>query len=71
MDKTTKLLVTNDSSNGQISGPKKLTVVKPRKTIFVSRLARDTTADDLLFYVKSKLTDDLDILCFKIKDKAT
>lgn len=53
-------------SNGLPSGPKKLTVVKPRKTIFVSRLARDTTVDDLLFYVKSKIDVDLDILCFKI-----
>lgn len=53
-------------SNSHISGPRKLTVVKPRRTIFVSRLARDTSTDDLLFYVKSKIDVDLDILCFKI-----
>lgn len=55
----------------KISAPKELTVVKPRKTIFVSRLSRDTTVNDLLFYVKSKLDTDHDILCFKINANST
>lgn len=63
----------SDTTSDQYSSSarRELTVVKRRKTIFVSRLTRDTTADDLLHYVKSNLDGEHDLLCFKINPNST
>lgn len=45
----------NPSSHGE------LRVVPPNKQIFISRFAFDTSADDIDFYIKSKLKQNADI----------
>lgn len=45
--------------------PKPLKVSPPNKTIFAARFAAETTEDDVLYFVKSKLTPDVDIKVFK------
>lgn len=56
------------ASSSRASGPRKLTVIPARKTVFVSRFAPDTTTDDIDFYIKSNLEGDhhnLNIYKFK------
>lgn len=46
--------------------PRQLRVVRPRRTIFISRLAPDSIDLDLIHYVNSKFGETLDIHCVKI-----
>ena len=39
--------------------PKKLVAVAPRKTIFLSRLASDTSENDVIHYIKTKMNNDI------------
>ncbi|TMW43874.1 hypothetical protein DOY81_011046, partial [Sarcophaga bullata] len=47
--------------------PKPLKAVPPKKIVFVSRLASDTTSDDIDHYMKSKLGSKKDIWIQKFK----
>lgn len=44
-----------------------LKVIPPKKSIFISRLADETSAADIEFYIKHKLGGDLDIMVRKFK----
>ena len=48
-----------------ISHHKDLVVVSPKKAIFLSRFAADTTENDVLFYIRSKIKKDNEILINK------
>lgn len=41
--------------------PKPLIVVPPKRTLFISRLAYDTTVEDIDYYIKAKLGNNVDI----------
>lgn len=43
------------SSKTNKTAPKQLNIIPPRKSIFISRFAFDTTADDIEGYIKSKI----------------
>lgn len=51
-------------NNNNVS-PKPLIVLPPKKYIFISRFAAETTAEDVDFYIKSKLGVNADILINK------
>ncbi|XP_037812258.1 uncharacterized protein LOC119604007 [Lucilia sericata] len=44
-----------------------LRVVLPKKTIFISRFAFDTSTDDIEYYIKTKLNREVDIIIHKFK----
>ena len=48
----------NPSTSLSVS-PKKLVAVAPRKTIFLSRLASDTSENDVIHYIKTKMNNDI------------
>lgn len=61
--------INNETSSGPHSStsnnaevvPKQLTVIPPNKSIFISRFASDTTVEDIMYYIKTKLSDVADI----------
>ena len=55
-------IVSPKSANPSVSlsvSPKKLVAVAPRKTIFLSRLASDTSENDVAHYIKTKINGDI------------
>ena len=58
----------SSSASGTLTAPKNLVIVAPKKSIFVSRFASDTTEDDILFFIKTKkpFLKDITITKFKI-----
>lgn len=68
--------INSPSNNGSMdnspipsSGPNQLKVISSKKTIFAARFAAETTEDDILFYITSRLRMDIDtdINIFKFK----
>lgn len=59
------------SASSSSTAPRPLTVVKARKTVFISRLGLDTAVVDVLSYITMKFDVELDIQCFKINAKGT
>ena len=52
-------------SNGTVHNP--LRAIAPKKTIFISRLASDTSTDDVDYYLKSKIGPHADVLIHKFQ----
>ncbi|XP_065368733.1 uncharacterized protein LOC135961166 [Calliphora vicina] len=44
-----------------------LRVIPPKKTIFISRFAFDTSIDDIEYYIKTKLNLDVEMVIYKFK----
>ena len=55
------------SASLETSAPRELVVVKPKRTIFVSRLSCDTLVDDIKCSVKSKIREPFEFSCYKMK----
>lgn len=67
-----KTIASNNKSTVETKAiPGGLKIVPPRKTVFVSRFAPETTADDIMQYVLSKLDPDADVVCRKINSTQT
>ena len=49
------------------NGPNQLKVISSKKTVFAARFAAETTEEDILFYIKSRLRMDIDVQIFKFK----
>ncbi|XP_037816681.1 uncharacterized protein LOC119607035 [Lucilia sericata] len=56
-------VVTNNGINPIVN--RELRVIPPKKHIFISRFAFDTSAEDINYYIKSKLNQDADISVYK------
>lgn len=58
----------SQQNNNKLIEPKQLVVIPPKKSIFVSRFAYETTADEINYYIKNKIkNDNADILTNKFK----
>lgn len=51
-----------DPANGRL---RQLRVLPPKKAIFISRFAPETTVEDIEFYIKTKLNFNADIITYK------
>lgn len=55
----------NPITNNTENAPRELRVIPPKKHVFVSRFAAETTVDDLNYYIKTKLNSNDEILTHK------
>lgn len=55
-------------SANKTQGPKQLRIIPPKKTIFATRFAYDTSAKDVEYYIQTKLSTDVskDIQVYRI-----
>lgn len=56
---------TQNNCNNPIYQP--LRVIPPKKSVFVSRFAYETSTTDVEYYIKSKLCSDVDVIVYKFK----
>lgn len=54
------------SSGTDVRKPRSLKIVPPRRTIFATRFAPETSVEDITFHIKSKITDIEDLSCYKL-----
>lgn len=57
----------SSSASCTLTAPKNLVIVAPKKSIFVSRFASDTSEDDILFFINTKKPHLKDITISKFK----
>lgn len=58
---------TNINTENNLVPHNPLRAIPPKKTIFISRLASETTSDDVDYYIKSKIGQNADVLIHKFQ----